>query len=440
MDADYKRLADDVARQIAAGIIPIGARLPPQRDFAFQRGIATSTASRVYSELRKRGLIVGETGRGTFVRHRFQPIESSLLEPGNASIDLEMVSPADPRHQKLVDEALRACLQGDGARRLLAMSTARGTPGDREVVAEFLSTPDWDITPDTLLFAGNGKQAIAATLSAVAGPGQRVGVEALTYPFVKSFAQALGLELVPIAMDDEGMIPDDLDRTIRAKGLTAIYVQPTLQSPLVTTMGTRRRHAIADALRRHDIVAIEDGIYSFLADETPLAAICPAQVIHIDSMSKRVMPAFTIAVIIAPGRLVEKLGNALRAGAWNAPNISLGTSVQLMRSGSVQEIVASKRLLATKNCQLARRTLDRVHFKTDPRAFHGWLPLPPDWRSDAFVEAVARQGIAVAPGSAFAVQPGQAPQGVRLALSTHDPRILRYALETLQSIIIDRDL
>ena len=262
----------------------------------------------------------------------------------------------------------------------------------------------------------------------------------LTYPFVKSFAQALGLELVPIAMDDEGMIPDNLDRTIRTKGLTAIYVQPTLQSPLVTTMRTRRRHAIADVLRRHDIVAIEDGVYSFLADETPLAAICPAQVIHIDSMSKRVMPAYTIAVIISPDRLVERLGNALRAGAWTAPNISLGTSVQLIRSGSVQEIVIRKRLLAKKNCQIARQTLDRVHFKTDPRAFHGWLPLPPDWRSDAFVEAVARQGIAVAPGSAFAVQPGHAPQGVRLALSTQDTRIFRYALETLQSIIIGQAL
>ena len=81
MDVDYKRLADELARGIAAGKIPVGSKLPPQRDFAFQHGIATSTASRVYGELRMRGLIVGETGRGSFVRHQFQQTDHALLGP-----------------------------------------------------------------------------------------------------------------------------------------------------------------------------------------------------------------------------------------------------------------------------------------------------------------------------------------------------------------------
>ena len=64
---EYAKLADAVAAEIASGVLKPGDRLPPQRTFAYERKIATSTASRVYTELLRRGLVVGEVGRGTFI-------------------------------------------------------------------------------------------------------------------------------------------------------------------------------------------------------------------------------------------------------------------------------------------------------------------------------------------------------------------------------------
>ncbi|MGH3460567.1 MAG: GntR family transcriptional regulator, partial [Kribbellaceae bacterium] len=65
---DYRLIADRLAADVAAGRLRPGDRLPPQRRFARENGIASSTASRVYGELVRRGLAVGEVGRGTFVR------------------------------------------------------------------------------------------------------------------------------------------------------------------------------------------------------------------------------------------------------------------------------------------------------------------------------------------------------------------------------------
>uniref|UniRef100_UPI0035236F74 GntR family transcriptional regulator n=1 Tax=Streptomyces sp. PU_AKi4 TaxID=2800809 RepID=UPI0035236F74 len=65
---DYQRIADRIAADILGGRLKPGQRLPPQRSFARRRGIAASTAGRVYAELVRRGLVVGEVGRGTFVR------------------------------------------------------------------------------------------------------------------------------------------------------------------------------------------------------------------------------------------------------------------------------------------------------------------------------------------------------------------------------------
>ena len=64
---EYLKLADTVAAEIANGGLKPGDRLPPQRHFAYERKIAVSTASRVYTELLRRGLVIGEVGRGTFV-------------------------------------------------------------------------------------------------------------------------------------------------------------------------------------------------------------------------------------------------------------------------------------------------------------------------------------------------------------------------------------
>src|ERR1700743_3333887 len=65
--SEYLKLADSIAAEIADGRLRPGDRLPPQRDFAYERKIAVSTASRVYAELLRRGLVVGEVGRGTFI-------------------------------------------------------------------------------------------------------------------------------------------------------------------------------------------------------------------------------------------------------------------------------------------------------------------------------------------------------------------------------------
>ncbi|NJA56964.1 GntR family transcriptional regulator, partial [Streptomyces sp. NEAU-H3] len=65
---EYLRHAHVLASRILSGRLRPGDRLPPQRVYARERGIAASTAARVYGELRRRGLVVGEVGRGTYVR------------------------------------------------------------------------------------------------------------------------------------------------------------------------------------------------------------------------------------------------------------------------------------------------------------------------------------------------------------------------------------
>ena len=243
---DYRRIADRLAEEILSGRFEPGERLPPQRVFARQRRIAGSTAGRVYAELVRRGLVVGEVGRGTFVRAA--PPASSGRAPAEAEgrgpeprVDLGLNYPCAEGQAELLAAGLAPLLRADVLAEVTRAAPATGTAAAREAVAGLVGGPGWRPGPGRVVFAGNARQAIAGALASLVRPGGRVGVEALTYPLVKEIAGRIGVTLVPLAMDEEGVRPDAVVAAHRAAPLSAVYVQPTLHNPTSVTMGDARR-------------------------------------------------------------------------------------------------------------------------------------------------------------------------------------------------------
>ena len=103
---EYLKLADTVAAEIADGTLKPGDRLPPQRSFAYERKIAVSTASRVYAELLRRGLVVGEVGRGTFISGEAKRGVAAAGEPRGIRIDFEFNYPVLPDQTALIAKSL----------------------------------------------------------------------------------------------------------------------------------------------------------------------------------------------------------------------------------------------------------------------------------------------------------------------------------------------
>ena len=64
----YQTIADQIGREVEAGRMKPGSRLPTQRALAKQLGVTLTTVTRAYDEAQRRGLLTGEVGRGTFVR------------------------------------------------------------------------------------------------------------------------------------------------------------------------------------------------------------------------------------------------------------------------------------------------------------------------------------------------------------------------------------
>ncbi|MCX5422248.1 PLP-dependent aminotransferase family protein [Streptomyces sp. NBC_00078] len=433
MDA-YRRIADSIADDITAGRLRPGERLPPQRKFARRYGIAASTAERAYGELVRRGLVVGEVGRGTFVRAAGTgPTGRALIEPATvAPVNMELNYPSAPGQSELLAAALAPLLRPDVLTEVLRPASATGTAAAREAVAALLATPGWRPAPGQLLFTGNARQAIAAALACLVRPGGRVGVEALTYPLVKEVAARLGITLVPLPTDHEGLRPE----AVAGARLSALYVQPTLHNPTSVSMSTERRRQLAHVVDELGLPVVEDRIWSFLdeAGDAPFAALAPHLTHVVDGLSKRVAPGLTVGFLVVPPHRTQGVATAVRSGGWSAGRFALEAGVRWIGDGTVQRLVAAKREDAALRQRLVAEQLAGFRIRSDPRAYFAWWELPAPWRADTFTAASAAHGIAVTPGPAFTVDPHRTPAAVRLGLASATVPDLRRALRTLADI------
>ncbi|BFL62318.1 Aminotransferase class-i [Roseomonas mucosa] len=443
---DFRDLADrfaqDLAADLAAGRRQPGERLPPSRDYAHRQGIAPSTASRVYAELVRRGIAVGEVGRGTFLRTAPTPPGLPARElHADAITDLEVNFSVLPEQGTILAPALASLSRPEALQPLLSRAGAAGDAAARTASARLLARTGWTPSPDSLLFAGRGQQALSACFTALIAPGERLGFEAMTYPLAKGIAQRLGLVPTPIAMDAQGLRPDALAAAHAAHPLRLLYLQPDLHNPLGPSMPEARRREIATLCRSLDILVVEDSVYGFLAEDIlpPLAAHAPERVVLVDSLSKRVAPGMTLGILAAPPALRPRLAAALRVGGWAAQGFTLAAATAWMEDGSVGELVRRKRQDARRRNALARGLLGGagLSLRGDPRAYHLWLELPDPWRAETFVAAAARRRIAVSPAAEFAAGPGHAPDAVRLALAAPAEAALRPALETLLELALN---
>ncbi|WP_433347036.1 PLP-dependent aminotransferase family protein [Microtetraspora malaysiensis] len=432
---DYLRVADEVAAEITAGRLRPGDPLPPQREFARRRAIANSTAARVYKELIRRGLTVGEVGRGTFVRATAPLPTPALAEPTGTRIDLELNYPAVREQADLLARSIGPLLRPDVLESSLRPVGAAGTPPARSRVADLLARGDWRPVPARVLFAGNGRQAVAGAMATLAPPGTRIGVEELTYPVVKAIASRLGITLVPLAVDESGLVPEAVESATRKAPLNAVYLQPTLHNPLSLTMPMERRAELAEVLERLDIYAIEDAIWSFLStDLPPLAALAPERTILVDSLSKRLAPGLTLGFAVVPEALVSNVATALRSGGWTAMHFALNAAVRWLSDGVVQEVTLAKQRDAALRQEIAARHLGEFAVHSASCSYYYWWELPRPWRADTFVAAAARQDIAVTPAAAFAVGQYRAPNAIRLGLASPPADTLSRALATLADL------
>jgi DNA-binding transcriptional MocR family regulator len=262
--------------------------------------------------------------------------------------------------------------------------------------------------------------------------------EHLTYAPLKQMAHHLDLRLQPLAMDEQGLTPDDLDRACRTTSAKVLYCLPTLHTPTTATLPEGRRRAVAEVARAHDLTIIEDDVFGFLPRERPppVARFAPERSLFVTSVSKSLAPGLRIGYLRAPETYRRAVDQAVALSCLMPAPLMAEIACRWIADGTADRLNARQRREAQARQEIAGRILARHAYRADPFGFSLWLPLPPPWRAETFRMEAERRGVKVLTGEIFAVGQTAAPHAVRLCLGYEPDRArVTAGLETVADLL-----
>ncbi|RUU53392.1 PLP-dependent aminotransferase family protein [Mesorhizobium sp. M2C.T.Ca.TU.002.02.1.1] len=424
----YQRLADSIESDIDKGVIDAGAKLPPQRDLAYDIGTTVGTIGRAYQLLRERGLVSGEVGRGTYVLGQRAEAPKPDLELG-----LQGTRPIDAPSGKLRFDSTAAPDVGQGAviADILAR-TAQEHPHDissytrdfperwDEAGSRWLSRNSFRPSLDSIVPTLGTHAAVMAAIAALTMPGDYVVFEHLTYSQIARSAGLIGRRTALVSADEDGIDPDDFERVCAQKHPKVMFLMPTAKNPTLVTLSAERRQAIAKIAREYNVALIEDDLYGELTDDpTPLLAeYAPERTIVAGGLSKSVAAGVRGGWLSCPPAYRHRIRVAHKMMTGGLPFLLAEVGTRLVMSGQAGEI--RKRCIAEIQARLAivRDVLKGFDFKARDNVPFVWLTLPDPWLSGTFKNACLAQGVLIDDEDEFkAGRSEQVFHGVRFGVS-----------------------
>jgi DNA-binding transcriptional MocR family regulator len=395
-------------------------------------------------------LIGGTVGRGTFVlptdqrgdigsnRDGLRPLERLYLPlmQREDAINLSLNEPLSEGTGERLREALAAVAARRDIEDLAHYQPPQGQLEHRVAGSAWLRELGVDAPADDVYAVSGGQTALMTIFLALARPGDTVLTEELTWPGAISVGRLTGIRLMPVALDEEGMVPEAFEAACQTYRPRFVYTMPTLHNPTTATASLERRQEIVRIARAHNVLIVEDDAYGFLM-EPRVTAYCQLArdiTVYLTSLSKSIAPVLRVGFLAVPPRLHKTMRAAMRATTAMVSPLLLELTTHLINSGAGRDAIRFQTDAARRRQRLAASILGQVG--PAPTSLHYWLRLPPDMRNAVFVADALANGVAVTPGDAFTVLPGHDPGGVRLCLCAEpNQKRVEQALSTLARLM-----
>jgi GntR family transcriptional regulator/MocR family aminotransferase len=325
------RVYAELRQAIVEGRLQPGDKLPSSRELAWRLKLARNTVSAAYERLAAEGYLGTRPGSGTFVSdHGEAPLPKGLgsdaaLQPRFSpwALALSATHSIVPARDLPLD--FRPGLPDlanfpvDVWRRLAARSLRRLSPrlalyGDpqglselRAEVARYLSrSRAVSGSTDDVLITSGSQQALDLVGRLLLAPGSAVAVEEPGYPMAKLVFGAIGARIVPVPVDEDGLV---VDRLPEDAGM--VYVTPSHQFPLGVALSLARRKRLLEwAIRRNAVIVEDDYDSEFRFGGRPLESLQgldrSGSVVYLGTFSKVLFPGLRLGYVVAPRRMRER--------------------------------------------------------------------------------------------------------------------------------------
>ena len=414
----YLAIVRSIRDAISTGQLKPGDRLAPQREMAWALRLNLSTITEAYREAARQHLVAGEVGRGTFVlANSAEAALYDLKATRDGFFDLSTNVPVSNNEFCNLSRDLTAVLLREPDLGKLSYCSADVLLRSKLAIASWFGHRHYYPGARQIFPCPGAQHALHLALDMLTQPGDAVLVEELSFPGLRSIARQLGILLYPVKLDDQGVIPEDLGRAVRASGAKIVVLQPVSQNPTGATMGEQRRTDVQRILNKHKLHLIEEDVYGDFGTHPPLIASYGQRGVLVGGFSKSVAPGVRF------GFLIMGEGNglpdpAIERTSWSMAPLMMALVTFWLENGTARSLADWQIREAIARHSLGRNRLAKMTKSPSCPSLHVWWPLH---NGDEFANIAARAGVSIVPASYFSYG-RHAPQGVRLCLTAPDTR------------------
>ena len=301
--------------------------------------------------------------------------------------------------------------------------------------------------PDDVVITTGSQQALDLMAELFINAGDVVLAESPSYVGALGCFRARQADVVHVDLDEDGLIPEALEETIRhlksaGRAIKFLYTIPNFQNPAGVTLTLERRQRIAEICMREHVLILEDNPYGLLGFHSdPLPAIhsfSPEGVVYLGSVSKMFAPGMRIGWALAPHAIRAKLILASEAAI-----LSPGMFGQMFLSSYLNNYdwyvqVKVYRAMYAERCKAMLDALDEYMPEcswTKPLGgFYTWVTLPEGLNARSMLPRAVKAQVAYVSGTAFYYD-GRGTDHMRLSFCYPEPDRIREGVRRLAGVV-----
>ncbi len=321
-------------------------------------------------------------------------------------------------HEQVREAAARAL--AEDWETALSYGVGIGHPG----LCRWIAERHGDLDAAQVMVTNGSLEAGAMLFGHLLGPGDRVVVEQPTYDRTLLLLRRLGVELVPVPLEADGLDLGALEAALAEGPIKLAHVIPNAHNPAGCTLSATKRVRLVELAAEHGFWIFEDDPYRELPFEgepleTMLALDRADRVMHASSFSKTVSPGVRVGYLAGPAGEIAKL--AKRANeTYISPNMLAEAIVlELCRSGELDRNIEFVKGELKARCDALvaalREQIPEAEFVVPEGGYFLWLDLAEGTDSVALLAEAKADGVSFVAGPDFMIEGGA--NGLRLSFA-----------------------
>jgi 2-aminoadipate transaminase len=348
----------------------------------------------------------------------------------------------------VVGKLMGELVQTRGAQ-ALQYGSGQGDPVLRELICTVMALEGIDASPEDVVVTVGSQQALDLVTRVFIDPGDVVIAEAPSYVGALGTFAAYQADVVHVAMDSHGLVPEALRETIanvQASGKRAkfLYTVPNFHNPAGVSLAEERRDEVLEICAAAGLLVLEDNPYGLLGFDAPPTRAIRARggeddVLYLGSFSKTFAPGLRVGWVLAPHAVREKLVLAAEAAVLCPPTFNQHVIADYLATQDWQGQVAAFRSMYRERRDAMLDALTQqmpagTTWTHPTGGFYVWVTLPGELDSKVLLPRAVTARVAFVPGTAFYAD-AQGRSNLRLSYCYPEPDRIREGVRRLATVL-----